>query len=54
MMSSQSFALVHEYDIAVIGGNFNEASGMESVDAFFANEPAREPSSFTNVRDSYQ
>jgi hypothetical protein len=38
-MSSQSFALVKEYEIAVMGGNLREASGMDSEEAYLASAP---------------
>lgn len=42
IISSQSFALPVECDIAVMGGNFNDATRVESVDAFLNKEPKRE------------
>ena len=38
-MSSQSFALVVEYAMAMTGGNFNEVSGIERLVAFLARCP---------------
>ena len=38
-ISSQSLALPVECDIAIIGGNFSDAIGVESVEAFFINDP---------------
>lgn len=38
-MSSQSFDLVVEYDIDVIGGSLRDAMGIDRLVAFFASEP---------------
>ena len=40
-ISSQSFALVGEYDSEDIGGNLREATGIEREVAFFARDPVR-------------
>jgi hypothetical protein len=38
-ISSQSFERAEECAIAVMAGNFNEANGTDSVDAFLAMDP---------------
>jgi hypothetical protein len=38
-MSSQSFDLVDEYEIAEIGGNLRDATGIDNEVAFLAREP---------------
>ena len=39
IMSSQSFDLVDEYEIAEIGGNLRDATGIDNEVAFLAREP---------------
>jgi hypothetical protein len=39
-MSSQSFALPVECDIATTGESFSEVIGVERVEAFFVNGPS--------------
>ena len=41
-ISSQSFALVGEYEMDTIGGNFREATGIDSDVAFLVREPEKE------------
>ncbi len=38
-MSSQSLERIGEYEMEVIGGNFKEATGIDSEVAFFTREP---------------
>ena len=45
-MSSQSFALPVECEIATTGENFSDVIGVERVEAFFVNDP-----SGGNIRD---
>lgn len=51
-MSSQSFVLVVENEIAVIGGSFNDARGIDKLVAFFASEPTKKAS--VRVKNEYR